>query len=84
MFRETAASAEGGDAVFRSAAANRSHSKFRAKTSHLSARAERTAETPLLSMDSSVVPGRPGRSRLPDGLENEAFASLFIEKASNF
>jgi hypothetical protein len=49
MFQETAASAKGGDAVFRSAAANRSHSKFRAKTCHLSARAERTAETPLLS-----------------------------------
>ena len=84
MFQETAASAKGGDAVFRSAAADRSHSKFRAKTRHLSARGGRTAETPLLSTDSSVLPGRPGRSRLPDGLENEAFASLFIERASNF
>jgi hypothetical protein len=84
MFQETAASAKSGDAVFRSAVANRSHSKFRAKTSHLSDRAERTAENPLLSTDSSVLPGRPGWSRLPDGLQNEAFASLFIERASNF
>ena len=84
MFQETAASAKSGDAVFRSAVANRSHSKFRAKTSDLSARAERTAENPLLSTDSSVLPGRPGWSRLPDGLQNEAFASLFIERASNF
>jgi len=74
MFRETAASAEGRDAIFRSAAENRSHSKFRAKTSHLSARAERTAEAPLFATDSSVVPGRPRRSHPPDGLQNEAFA----------
>jgi len=73
MFRETTASAEGGDAVFRSAVANRSHSKFRAKTSHLSARAELTAETPLLSTDSAVITGRPGRSHPPDGLQNKAF-----------
>jgi len=74
MFRETAASAENGDAVFRSAAANRSHSKFRAKTSHLSARAERTAGAPLLSRDSAVIAGRPGRRHPPDELQNEAFA----------
>jgi len=73
MFRETTASAEGREAAFRSAVANRSHSKFRAKTSHLSARTELTAETPLLSTDSAVITGRPGRSHPPDGVQIKAF-----------
>jgi hypothetical protein len=73
MFRETTASAEGGDAVFRSAVANGSHSKFRAKISRLSAPDERTAEGPLLSRDSAVITGRLGQSHPPDALQNKAF-----------
>jgi hypothetical protein len=84
MFQERTASAVGREAAFRSAVANRSLSKFRAKTSHLSAKAELTAETPLLSTDSAVITGRLGQSHPPDGLQNEAFASPFISKASNF